>query len=242
MTPQDHYTHVLARHYSWMFDMSFAAMAGAQAKILRRAGIGSPGVAIDLGCGPGFQTYALSALGAREVHAIDTSAELLGELKTQCADCPVEAHQGDLMEFAWIVDMPADTIVCMGDTLTHLPDTISVLALFRTMAGALRPGGRAVLSWRDLTVPPAGTGRFIPVRADADRIMTCFVEDLGETVAIHDLVHVRDGESWRLETGAYPKLKLSACWIDAALRSAGLEPDFHEIERGMCVASAVKRG
>lgn len=242
MTPQDHYDQVLARHYSWMFDMSFAAMAGTQAKLLRRAGVDAPGVAIDLGSGPGFQTYALCALGAGEVHAVDTSADLLSELEANCADCPIQTHVGDLMEFAWIVDQPADAIVCMGDTLTHLADTVSVETLFKAMAGALVPGGRAVLSWRDLSAPPAGTDRFIPVRADSNRIMTCFVEDLGETVAVHDLVHVRDGDTWRLEKGAYPKLKLSGCWIDAALRAAGLEPDFHGTDRGGCVVSAVKRG
>lgn len=240
MIAQDHYTRLLARHYSWMFGMSFAAMAGTQEKLLRRAGATLPRTAIDLGAGPGFQTYALSALGAGEIHAIDTSADLLAELEIHCRACPVQTHQGDLMEFAGIVDEPVDMIVCMGDTLTHLPDADSVETLFETMAGALAPGGRVVLSWRDLSAPPAGTDRFISVRADANRIMTCFLEDLGETVQVHDLVHVREGDGWRLEKGAYPKLKLALFRVEAGLRRAGLEPDFHEIDNGMSVVSAFK--
>ncbi len=54
---------------------------------------------------------------------------------------------------------------------------------------------------------PGGLDRFIPLRADADRIMTCFLESNGsESVMVHDLIHVRQGETWTLRKSAYPKL------------------------------------
>jgi hypothetical protein len=133
-----------------------------------------------------------------------------------------------------------DTIVCMGDTLTHLADKADVAVLFAKVANALRDGGRLVLSWRDLSHPPDGLDRFIPLRGTDDRTMVCFLEDRGETVLVHDLVHVRRGkDDWQLHKSAYPKLKLSPDWVRAALADAGLTPVTETTVRGMTVLAAV---
>lgn len=54
-----------------------------------------------------------------------------------------------------------DAIVCMGDTLTHLPARDDVSRLLSEAYGALRPGGRLVLAFRDLTEELTGTDRSV---------------------------------------------------------------------------------
>ncbi len=240
---QDHYEQLLAEHYTWMFGVPFADKVAEQAELLRRAGVGAPGVAIDLGCGPGFQSLALARLGASRVHAVDTSRRLLDELEREKADAPVTTHLGDLRDFRTLAAPRADTVVCMGDTLTHLPDRAAVATLFTDIAAALPRGGRLALSFRDLSAAPAGLDRFIPLRADADRIMTCFLERTAPgVVMVHDLVHVRDGGAWTLRKSAYPKLVLPVAEIEAELRAAGFVRDFAETVRGLTVLGLRREG
>ena len=243
-TPQNHYEHLhhyehlLAPHYTWMFGMPFGRKVDEQADLLRCAGVRAPGVAIDLGCGSGFQTLALADLGASEVHALDTSAALLAELRQHARGRPVKTYTADLTSFDQVVSERANTIVCMGDTLTHLASRKAVAALCVKIARCLRPGGRMVLSWRDLSDPPKGLDRFIPVRSDPDRIMTCFLEDHGNTVMVHDLMYFWQNDAWHSDSSAYPKLKLSASWVRQTLSDAMLPPDFETVARGMVIMSA----
>jgi len=231
---QQHYEHLLAEHYTWMFGVPFADKVTEQADLLRRAGVNAPHIAVDLGCGPGFQSLALCRLGAARVFAVDTSRRLLDELETHKGDAPVTPVEGDLRDFRALVPEGADTVVCMGDTLTHLPDKAAVSALFAEIAATLPPGGRCVVSYRDLSAAPAGLDRFIPLRATADKIMTCFLERTGaETVTVHDLVHLRAGETWTLLKSAYPKLILPLAELRRELAACGLMPDFEDTARGM---------
>src|SRR5260370_35174049 len=75
---QEHYENLLADHYEWMFGLPFEAKVAEQKAILDEfAGPAvTGGLAVDLGCGSGFQGIALSAFGYK-VLAIHTSAQLL---------------------------------------------------------------------------------------------------------------------------------------------------------------------
>ena len=240
VAPRDHYERLLAQHYTWMFGASFAEKVGCEKLLLREAGVLEPGVAMDLGCGSGFQSVALAELGASHVHAVDSSAALLHELKLHAGELPVTAHHGDLMAFDSLAVEPVDTVVCMGDTLTHLGARDDVRALLARISVALSPGGRVVLSWRDLSAPPEGLDRFIPVRGDDERIMTCFLEDWGDTVLVHDLVHQRKGGVWQLRKSAYAKLKLSEDFVISTVEAAGLRVVHRRTSRGMAVVAATR--
>jgi hypothetical protein len=51
--------------------------------------------------------------------------------------------------------------------------------------------------------------------------MTCFLEYEPETVLVHDLVHVRQGEDWVFSKSSYRKLRLAPDWVAAALEARG---------------------
>ena len=66
-----------------------------------------------------------------------------------------------------------------------------------------------------------GSARFIPVRSDAERILTCFLEYAPDYVDVHDLLQERDGDAWRLRISVYRKLRLEPQWIATSLKSRG---------------------
>lgn len=229
----DHYDRLLAAHYTWMLGGDVIAAADGQARLLGELGVraNAPGAtAVDLGCGPGPQSLALAGLGFSRVLAVDTSRALLDELTGLAARTgqasaihPVHADiRTALAEHTRPSSVAA--VVCMGDTLTHLPGRDDVVALLHDVSRCLAADGQLVLSYRDLTPPRTGTDRFLPVRATADRIMTCFLEYVDDdTVMVHDLVHTRSADTWTQQVSSYPKLRIGAAWLADRCRDAGLE-------------------
>ncbi len=228
---EEHYINLLATHYTWMFGTSFEAKVTEQRAILEDAPAAAPrGLAVDLGCGSGFQTIALAEMGYSPVVAIDTSAELLEELLSHAGGLDVRVVHGDLLRVGeFCSPASAEVIVCMGDTITHLESKDAVLQLLRVVSDSLAVGGRFVVSYRDLSLEAVGVDRFIPVFGDEERVMTCFLEfDRPESVMVHDLVYRRDGSRWALEKSCYRKLRLGVEWLVEAMREVGFE-----VERGV---------
>ncbi|MGA7853295.1 MAG: class I SAM-dependent methyltransferase [Candidatus Acidiferrales bacterium] len=226
-TAQEHYENLLAEHYEWMFGLPFEAKVAEQKAILDEfaAGEGAGGLALDLGCGSGFQTFALSDRGY-EVLAIDASAKLLAKLSARIGSRNIVARQADLRDLDSLVRPgSAEIAVCMGDTLTHFRGRTEVSHLFQSVARALKPGGKFVITYRDLaSVELSGLDRFIPVRGDDRRVMTCFLEhETAETVLVHDLINIRDDDGkWTLHKSSYRKLRIPVEWVVAELSSSGL--------------------
>jgi SAM-dependent methyltransferase len=232
-TVNEHYQNLLSKHYTWMFGLSFDEKVKEQKEILLAAtrslkNATGKGLAVDLGSGSGFQAIALAELGFSPVIAIDTSAELLEELRSHAAGYSVRGAQADLRDLPVIV--PAGDVavaVCMGDTLTHLPSKVDVRALFTAVFDALCSGGLFIITYRDLTMELKGNDRFLPIRSDNDRIMTCFLEYTdADTVVVHDLVHTREGNNWTLNKSSYRKLRLGSGWIAQELSATGFVLEF----------------
>jgi SAM-dependent methyltransferase len=228
VTVKEHYQNLLAQHYTWMFGLSFEDKVKEQKELLSVVLQGlqkNPGksLAIDLGSGPGFQTIALAELGFSPVIAIDTSRELLQELQSYTNGLTVEAREADLRELPAIVGSgEASVIVCMGDTLTHLPGKTDVSALFKEVFIALHSEGMFVITYRDLTMELKGSDRIIAVYSDDKTIMTCFLEyESPEAVVVHDLVHTRQDKGWLLHKSTYRKLRLGVEWVAQELSAAG---------------------
>jgi 2-polyprenyl-3-methyl-5-hydroxy-6-metoxy-1,4-benzoquinol methylase len=233
VTHEEHYKTHLSRFYTWMFG-DFDTMVETQAAFFERHSIApsSSGVALDLGSGPGFQSIALSRLGFG-VLAVDTSEELLRELKAR--ESRVQVYARDFRDLSFVRESRPELIVCMGDTLTHLGSLGEVRSVIGQAFDLLVPKGRLILTFRDLSVPRLGVDRFIAVRSDAERILTCFLEDDGESVIVSDILHEKNGTEWDLSKSSYRKIKLSLAAASALASEAGFRVASEQLRSGMNV-------
>jgi SAM-dependent methyltransferase len=231
---KEHYDRHLGPVYGWMLGDFAEAVDAARAE-LAQAGVPADarGIAIDLGAGTGVHAVALADMGY-PVTAIDSCAPLLDELRNNSGARDIRAVPGDITSFAQLGPVPAGAIVCMGDTLTHLESLEAVEQLFRDVSSALAPGGVFVSTFRDYaTSELRGTERFIPVRSDADRILTCFLDYREDTVLVHDILQERSDEGWNTSVSAYPKLRIDPLWALTVLSDSGLSATMAQGSRGM---------
>lgn len=237
---ENHYATHLAPVYVWMSGGVDAAVARGESEIAAWLPDLPGGImAVDLGAGFGTHAIPLARRGCPVV-AIDSSALLLEELRRHAGGLPVRAVHDDLLWFQRHAPSPVGLIMIMGDTLTHLPDRSDVLTLIARAAESLRPNGRFIATFRDYTSPLAGEKRFIPVKSDQNRILTCFLEYGDGHVEVSDLLHERQGSSWTLHVSAYRKLRLAPAWVAAALRESGFTVECDTGPSGMVRVTATR--
>ena len=227
-----HYETLLSPIYRWMLGDFASALQRSRAELeglgIGRAREGARG--LDLGAGLGLQTVPLAELGYR-MTAIDTSRELLAELSAECPGASTVV--GDLLDVATLAPDSYDVIVCMGDTLTHLPSRQDVERVLLALPSRLSPGGALALTFRDYASRiRESTDRFILVRADDGRILTCCLDFEPERVRVTDIVHERTKESWVLRASEYKKLRLSREWVTEQLAQLGLTVTLSATEAG----------
>jgi 2-polyprenyl-3-methyl-5-hydroxy-6-metoxy-1,4-benzoquinol methylase len=179
-----------------------------------------------------MHAIALARKGAH-VTAIDTSSELLRVLEQLAGNLPVRAIHDDLIAFQRHVAEIPSAIFCMGDTITHLPHRGAVERLIETVSAQLTAGGTFAISFRDYSMPLVDDQRFIPVRSDDDRILTCFLEYQPETVVVHDIVHLRTAQGWDTRVSHYRKLRLSPDDLIESIQSSGFRVRRESGLRGM---------
>jgi len=97
-------------------------------------------------------------------------------------------------------------------------------------------------SFRDYTGALDGTSRFILVKSDASRILTCFLEYATDTVMVHDVIHERTDQSWQMRVSAYPKLRLEPTRVIDTLRESGFVSVRSEAGLGGMVRVVATRG
>lgn len=233
-TVSEHYDRHLGPIYSWMIGDVGAAIERNREE-LRALGLrpGSTGAAVDLGAGPGLHAIPLAEMGF-SVLAIDNCPVLFRELESRSEALPIRAVEGDLREFRRHLQGPVDAILCIGDTLTHLPTREAVEALLNDAAAALANRGTFLTTFRDYaSTTLEGERRFIPVRTDAARSLTCFLEYGEETVTVYDLLHERTETGTELRVSSYPKLRLLPAWVADTLTAMGLSVQQDTMPSGM---------
>ncbi len=219
----EHYERILSPVYAWMAGGADAALEAGRSEIeALGADLADGALAVDLGAGFGMHAIPLARAGARVI-AIDTSEQLLGELRRLAGGLPITLVQDDLLSFRAHLNEQADLVLCMGDTLTHLPEHTNVDFLIQEVAESLKPGGRFAISFRDYSEALLDERRFIPVRSDERRILTCFLEYEEDTVVVHDILHERAGDAWETRVSSYRKLRLSPERVIGSLESFGFE-------------------
>jgi SAM-dependent methyltransferase len=229
----EHYERVLSPVYSWMAGGVDAALEAGKSEVESLGlGLAAGSLAVDLGAGFGMHAIPLARTGVRVI-AVDSSAHLLGELTRLAGDLPITVVHDDLLSFRSHLKEKAAAILCMGDTLTHLPEHTNVDFLVQEVAEALAPGGRFVISFRDYSEALLDANRFIPVRSDERRILMCFLEYEEDTVVVNDVLHERSGDAWETRVSSYRKLRLSPERVTGSLETCGFEARLEPGVRGM---------
>ena len=240
-TALEHYENHLAPVYLWMAGGFDAALARGESEINAVCPKPEKGrYAVDLGAGFGMHSIPLARRGY-SVIAIDSSPKLLATLRECTGTLPIQVVEDDLLAFPKYLDIKAHLLLCMGDTLTHLPDQKTVEQLFSLVAESLHPDGIFITTFRDYTSPLVGDGRFISVRSDNDRILTCFLEYAPDYVTIHDVLHERNASSWQQRVSSYRKLRLSPEWVSTTLQAKGFAIHIESGLAGMVRVVADKR-
>ena len=239
-TVEEHYDHLLADVYSWMYGGWDAALARYTEFFAVRDVVPRLSArAIDLGAGCGFQAIPLARAGFA-VTALDIDRKLLAELQSHLAGEAVETVCANLVEFRRHAPEPVELVVCMVDTLLHLDSQEVVERLFDDVLAALEPGGTFIATFRDFSVAAEELDRFISVRNDERMIFTCFLEFEASTVKVHDLVYRRVDGRWDFAKSFYRKLRLSTAWVVSTLRGAGFGRVETALDRGLVVVTATK--
>jgi len=229
------------QHYATHLGPIYLWMAGGFERAIEmgRSDLNALGVPVragmkvlDLGAGFGMHAVPLAQAGC-SVSAVDSSGLLLQELTLHSQGLSIKVAEGDLLDFRRHVDVPQSLVLCMGDTLTHIQSHDEVTHLFEEIAKILVPDGVFALTYRNYMTPASGVGRFILVRSDDTRIHTCFLEEGRTHMEVHDIVHERNGDAWRMEVSSYNKLRLDPEWVLNALRKAGMTPQASLGPRGM---------
>lgn len=241
-TAKLHYENLLAEHYTWMFG-DFDRQVEINLEWFKKHKIlpQSSQKAIDLGCGSGFQSVALAALDF-DVTAVDFNQTLLEELKIRDTCGVIEVIQSDILDPAnYSGKAPFELVVCMGDTLPHLPSEQAAAGFLSNVRDILEPGGNLILSFRDTSAELTGVNRFIPVQQDQDKIMTVFLEYERDHIFVHDLIYKREGDTWNFQKSVYKKLRLSADNIKAHLEKESFSIHHLQSDQGMVHIIAAKR-
>lgn len=239
-TAKEHYENHLADIYSWMAG-DFLSKQNEFASILSALKIApeTSRKAIDLGAGHGIQSITLAKLGF-EVTAIDFSEVLLKELTERAIGLTIHPVKGDIRLLLPYKQLNPELIVCCGDTLTHLDSVEEVSCLLRDSANILEQGGKLLLSFRDYSIPLTGNQRFIPVKSDAEKILTCCL-DYDEThVLVTDLLHIRIEGEWQQKVSSYKKVRLNPALITNLLTQYGMRVTHHETISRMVTIAACK--
>ncbi len=238
---KEHYDQHLGAIYSWMAGDENAALERNRSFFRQVAlDVASKGLAIDLGCGTGFQSIPLAEFGYSVV-AIDSCAVLLSQLRERATILPIRTIHDDMLNFTRYISDQAQLVTCMGDTLTHLDSLDAVYNLMSEVGRKLVEGGMLVLTFRDyVSVELRGHQRFIPVRSDDTKILTCFLEYNQEFVEVYDLLHHKVGTQWVLSASSYRKLRLDKNWLIKQMSELGLTIVRDTFDSGMVSIVAKK--
>jgi 2-polyprenyl-3-methyl-5-hydroxy-6-metoxy-1,4-benzoquinol methylase len=235
MTPMEaHYATHLGPVYAWMLGNREAALRRCSAE-LEEMGIPSSrhSTALDLGAGLGLHSVALAKRGFK-VTAIDSCRVLLDELRSHAAGLPITVVDADILAFPSYVSSPCDIIICLGDTLTHLPTFDAVDALLSEAVASLSKGGMFAVTFRDYASGTLeGNERYILVRRDENRILTCFLEYGTDQVTVHDILTQREQGQWVQRVSSYPKLRLAPGRVISRLEALGLSARQETAPSGM---------
>lgn len=239
MSVKEHYDKHLGHFYSWMLG-DFQTKCNEFKKLLIENSITpkTNPIAIDLGSAHGIQSIPLAEMGFH-VLAVDFNKQLLEELKTNAKDLNIQAINDDIRNVAHLYHKPC-LIVCCGDTLSHLDSQSDVSTFIANMANTLATNGKLILSFRDYSIPLKGSERFIPVKSDSHKILTCILDYEEAFVHVTDLLHTQTDNKWEQKVSTYKKIRLRTEKIVACLENNGMTIGYNQISNRLTTIIATK--
>ena len=240
MTVKEHYDIHLADFYSWMTG-DFETKQKEFQKFLKENAIipSSTKKAIDLGAGHGLQSVPLAKLGFN-VTAVDFNEQLLGELTINAKGLTIEILNDDIKRIKQFADKEVELIVCCGDTLSHLDNKGEIENLITDISTTLQAGGKTLLSFRDYSTELTGDNRFIPVKSDDTRILTCVLDYENETVRVTDLLNEKTETGWKQKVSSYNKVRILTNEVVKILEANGMNIQLNQVINRMTTIIAVK--
>ena len=240
MTAQEHYKKHLAHFYSWMAG-DFTSKSKAFKQFLIDQNIQPSGnkVAIDLGAGHGLQSIALAELGFL-VTAVDFNQHLLNELMENGKGLSITPVLGDIKNVS-TYGQSAEVLICWGDTLTHLDSKTEIQTFIEHCSMSLEKKGKLLLSFRDYSMPLTGVDRFIPVKSDDTKILTCVLDYEDESVWVSDVLHEKIEGGWQQKVSEYKKVRISAAEVVRYVEAAKLSVQVHEVANRLVTLVASKK-
>ena len=243
MTVKEHYDKHLGNYYSWMTG-DFESGQNEFQKFLKVNAVlpTSTKSAIDLGAGHGLQSIPLALLGFN-VTAVDFSIPLLEELKFKCLEyggLEIEILNEDIKNVRQFADKRPELIICCGDTISHLENKDELAGFIKDISGSLITGGKVLLSFRDYTKELTGDQRFIHVKSDDNRILTCVLDYEKEHVRVTDLLYEKNETGWEQKISSYKKIRVIPSEISEMLAANNLKIQIKSEFRGMNTLLAVK--
>jgi 2-polyprenyl-3-methyl-5-hydroxy-6-metoxy-1,4-benzoquinol methylase len=233
MTVKEHYDNHLGNFYSWYTgDFNKNKEAFRLFCIENTIKPQSSKIALDLGAGNGIQSIALAELGFK-VTAIDFNEQLISELKSRIGSLPVTVLNDDIRNIRKHSVLHPELIICCGDTLTHLDSVAEINQLIKDIYEALLPGGRVILTFRDYSHELADASRFIPVKSDSRRILTCFIEYFPDKIRVTDLLHELENDRWVQKASSYYKTRFGMDNALAILKDSGFKIILGDLTKGI---------
>lgn len=241
MTVKEHYDNHLGKFYSWMLG-DFDTNEEKMREFFAAHGIASQTnqTALDLGCGNGIQSVALTKLGYK-VKAVDFNAQLLDELNEHKNHYGIEVINSEVINYLNSVNKKFSLITCMGDTILHLESREWVKEFIKLCYENLESGGKLILSFRDYSTELKGDSRFIPVKSDDTRVMTCFLEYYNDYIKVTDLLYEKINGEWIQFVSSYKKVRVLPEEIEKCLKEAGFEIESNEVLSRMIYIIADKK-
>ena len=128
----------------------------------------------------------------------------------------------------------------MGDTLTSLQSQTEAGDLVRQCFSELDIGGRRVLTLRDYSQEPDGSGVVIPVLRDKERIFLSRLKCHADTLTVQDILYSRGRGIWERTAGEYTKIRIDSETLCRMLTGAGFGIEYSSVNDGMITVIARK--
>ena len=167
--------------------------------------------------------------------------QLIEELKSKIDNHPIEVYNDDIKLVSKYAQPQPELIVCCGDTLPHLNSFAEVQKLIQDSFNILSPVGRLILNFRDYTTELEDTNRFIPVKSDSQRILTCFIEYFPDKLRVTDLLHEYEYGKWIQKISSYYKTRINRDLILGFLRDSGFKISFDIVANRMITIIGQKK-